>query len=367
MEIEYSESLGRDTRVGPWADLATSTYGKVCDAVSSGERANAARLARCLADEAEVIYSIYRVFISELHVHLRARGVDDAEVRKLDAQIVGKLQLPDGRAFDARRQWAEFRDRLDEFTRAVYCEDAASALVSAASMKETWRQAHDRDADHVYGLIQAIVDRFGEGEIGPMWERVLQPLFGQRYGEFDVEQTPWADTLESLIVLACEAMRGHLVGPDRTGDMELLELEDRFVLRFDPCGSGHRTIRGDPIEGTPPRMEPPYEWGVSEQGYSWNHYTKGVCHYCTHCMYVMEEMPIDRFGYPLRVVNPPTYPDSGDAQSRQRCEWVMFKDPSAIPEEYYTRVGRNKPREIGSRARREEVGRGQGGGAVDAS
>ena len=62
-----------------------------------------------------------------------------------------------------------------------------------------------------------------------------------------------------------EAMRGHLVGPERTGDFELIETEDRYILRFDPCGSGGRTIRGDWIEDTPARMEPPYDWKVTEE------------------------------------------------------------------------------------------------------
>ena len=100
------------------------------------------------------------------------------------------------------------------------------------------------------------------------------------------------------MLVACEAMRGHLVGPERTGDMELIETDDRYILRFDPCGSGGRTIRGDRIEGTPPRTEPPYNWSVSEEPHTWNHGKKGVCHYCTHCVYLMEEIPMDRFGYP---------------------------------------------------------------------
>ena len=67
------------------------------------------------------------------------------------------------------------------------------------------------------------------------------------------------------MLVACEAMRGHLVGPERTGDFELIETDDRYILRFDPCGSGRRTVRGDSIEGTPPRMEPPYNWSVARR------------------------------------------------------------------------------------------------------
>ncbi len=60
---------------------------------------------------------------------------------------------------------------------------------------------------------------------------------------------------------------------------------------------------------------------------------------------------MDRFGYPVRVVDPPVYPDTNkDPNVRQKCQWQMFKDPTQVPEEYYTRVGRTKPASFGSRA-----------------
>ena len=151
------------------------------------------------------------------------------------------------------------------------------------------------------------------------------------------------------MLVACEAMRGHLVGPERTGDFELIEEDDKFIVRFDPCGSGHRTVRGDWIEETPPRMEAPYNWGVSQEEAPWNHYQKGVCLYCAHCIVLMEEMPIDRFGYPVRVIDPPIYPDTDrDPEDRQKCQWTMYKDPTSAPEEVYVRVGRKKPEVFGS-------------------
>jgi len=196
-----------------------------------------------------------------------------------------------------------------------------------------------------------IKEQLGEPAIRDMYDRVLLPLFVWRYEKFDVDKHPWDESLEILMLVACEAMRGHLVGPERTGDMELIELEDRFVLRFDPCGSGGRTLRGDPIEGTGPRMQPPYDWTVTEEKHSWNHYTPGVCLYCTHCIILMEEMPMDRFGYPVRVIDPPLYDaDRTAVGEAPKCQWQMFKDPTQVPAEYYERVGRTKPTSFGSKA-----------------
>jgi hypothetical protein len=196
-----------------------------------------------------------------------------------------------------------------------------------------------------------VKEQLGDTAIRDMYDDVLLPLFAWRYAKFDIDKHPWDQALEILMLVACEAMRGHLVGPERTGDMELVEFEDRFELRFDPCGSGQRTVRGDWIEGTPPRMQDPYGWTVVEGEYPWTHYKSGVCHYCVHCIVLMEEMPIDRFGYPVRVIDPPTYPDTDrDPDVRQKCQWTMYKDPTKVPEEVYTRVGRTKPAAFGSKA-----------------
>ncbi len=151
------------------------------------------------------------------------------------------------------------------------------------------------------------------------------------------------------MLVAIEAMRGHLVGPERTGDMELEEHEDRFVLRFDPCGSGGRTVRGDWIEGTPPRMEPPYNWKVSEEPHPGTTSRRASATTAPTASRLMEELPIDRFGYPLRVINPPRYPDTDrDPNVRQKCQWTMYKDPRAVPEADYELTGRQKTGKFGS-------------------
>ena len=96
------------------------------------------------------------------------------------------------------------------------------------------------------------------------------PLFAWRYNKFDVSKHEWPAALESLMLVVIGAMQGHLWGPERTGDMEREQHGDRFGMRLGPCGSGQRTIRDDSIEGTPPRMAPPYNFGVwpAEQ---WGH------------------------------------------------------------------------------------------------
>jgi len=350
VQIEYSPMLGRRVRKGPWQDQVISTYRKIQEAVAERRWDDAAKLANYFADEARVIFGIYPSWFADLGEFLREEGMTAAELAEVERDTAEKTRLPDGALFDRNLHWDRFVNSVDAFVALAHREQGEEALRQLEDFKETWRQTHDRDVDRAYGLMDTVKARFGEARIGAMWDKVLLPLFAWRYEKFDISKHSWDDALESLMLVAIEAMRGHLVGPERTGDMELIELEDRYLLRFDPCGSGQRTVRGDWIENTPARMEPPYNWTVSEEPHPWNHFEKGVCHYCTHCIHLMEEMPIDRFGYPLRVIDPPKYPDTDrDPAARQKCQWTMFKDPTKVPEDLYLRTGRKKTGKFGSK------------------
>jgi hypothetical protein len=355
-QVAFTELLGRRVRMGSWEDQKISTYQKIREALEAGSWDEAAQLESYFVDEANVCFTLYRQWIGDLTGFLRDGDVDEATIEARNAQFLEHADLPDGSPWRPRQHWDRLLREIQAVTAATYRETPPEAKALMATAKETWRQAHDRDVDHTYALMSLIKEELGEPAIRDMFDRVLLPLFVWRYAKFDIDKHPWDEGLEVLMLVACEAMRGHLVGPERTGDFELIETEDRYILRFDPCGSGGRTVRGDWIEDTPARMEPPYGWKVTEEKHSWNHYTPGVCLYCTHCIILMEEMPMDQFGYPVRVIDPPVYPDTDrDPAVRQKCSWSMFKDPTKVPEEYYERVGRTKPAAFGSKAQGSRV------------
>jgi hypothetical protein len=352
--LAFSDALGRRVRMGSWEDQKISTYRKIHEAIDAGDWDFAAQLANYFVEEASVCYGIYRQWIPDLNAFLAENGVSKADIAQANERIVATLAFPDGTPWNLRTQWHAVHEQCEELVGHIFREEADEAHARLDQLKETWRQCHDRDVDHTYGLMSEIVARLGEAAIGRMWEKVLLPLFAWRYEKFDIDKYPWDDGLEILMLVACEAMRGHLSGPERTGDFELTETDDRYILRFDPCGSGGRMVRGDVIEGTPARTEPPYEWSVSQEPHTWNHGQTGVCHYCTHCVFLMEEIPIDRFGYPVRVIDPPVQGETEPDGSPQKCQWQMFKDPTAVPEEYYERVGRTKPDAFGSKSHAAE-------------
>jgi len=244
-KIAFTELLGRRVRLGTWEDQKISTYRKICEALEESRWDNAAELEAYFIDEANVCFTLYRQWISDLSGYLADRGVDAATIADRHAQAVRVAQLPDGSPWQPRRHWDRFLSEMQQTTAATYREqpDEAKRLLDVS--KETWRQCHDRDVDHTYALMSLVLEELGEPAVRDMYDRVLMPLFVWRYEKFDIDKHPWDEALETLMLVACEAMRGHLVGPERTGDFELIELEDRYILRFDACGSGGRTLRGD--------------------------------------------------------------------------------------------------------------------------
>ena len=157
--------------------------------------------------------------------------------------------------------------------------------------------------------------RFGEPRLEDCYRHVLEPYLQERYRPFDVRERPYEET----------------------------EDDDRVVLRFDPCGSGGRMQRGDPVEGTPSRAEPPYEFGVTRGRYDWAWNEEGVCYYCAHCCFALERWPAEQWGHPVRVVDSPLYPDESTGEQPKQCTWTIYKTLEAIPSEAYERIGLRKP------------------------
>lgn len=337
-EITYSTTLGRRARAGSWEDQSVSTVVRIRELAEEGRFEEAAQMVDFFEDEAEVIYALFRQMIPDTNQFLLDRGMSRAELTALNGDLMALLTLPDGRSFHSRQQWEEFRSTKVELIRLCGKEEPEPIVRLLETFRETWRLIQDRDVDHLYGLLNEAVRRFGEKALADIWDHILGPLFEMRYAKFDIRNLPWSESLQTNLYVAFESMRGHLVGPERLGDIEYEEDEEKFTFRFDPCGSGGRILRGDTVEGTPARTSEPYGWGVvqGEHDFAWN--KRGVCYYCTHCCVVMQQKPIEAFGYPVRVVEPPIYPDKTDA----KCTWHVYKDPLKVPERFYEEVGVDK-------------------------
>ena len=345
MTLAWSDELGKRVRTGDWADQAISTTRKIREAVADGRWEPAAQLVGYFMDEAKVCHRIYSVWADGFDAWLAAEGVAAEELRAERGRVRRLLAFPDGGAFEPFARW----DALEAAASAVESRlrgdrpSPEEALAAFDDLRESWRQLHDRWVDFISAQLALVDRRFGEDAIERCYRSILEPYLQERYAPFDLRERSWDETVFRNLYLSFEAMRGHLCGPDREGEIGFEEHDDRYVLSFDPCGSGNRGQRGDPVEGTPSRMEPPYAFGVTREKHDWAWNEQGVCHYCAHCCFALELWPAEQWGHPVRVVDSPLYPAETAGPEPRQCTWTIYKSIEAIPAEAYARIGRTKP------------------------
>jgi hypothetical protein len=289
-ELAHWPPLGREVRTGTWSEQAEPTPDRIARALAEGRSADAAALARHLVVEAQEIHDLYADWAARLPA---LAGVPAADATAFE----------DG--------WDAFRAACEGFAGDPDLE-AVLAL---------WHDAHDRGLALVADLIDAACDALGEERLGEVWADLQRDGIAFYRATYGPEQ-PWPASAERLVQVAIEGMHGHLGGPRRRGEVQVSEHPDRVSLTFATCGSGGRVLAAG-------------RHGVVQGAHDFAWRTPGVCRYCVHCCVLQQLTPIDDFGYPARVVDPPTRP--GDP-----CTWTVYRDPSLVPDEAYIRVGRTR-------------------------
>ncbi len=189
---------------------------------------------------------------------------------------------------------------------------------------------HDLFCDWIWDIFTKISEEQGEEAVYRMCRSTQETWMMRRTWKGLLKMS-----VEERVHINAEVMRSHRCGPNQDGTVEIIEEQDRISIRMDPCGSGGRMRRGDPVDGTPSRLGPPYNFGVTRKAYRWSWGRKNVPYYCIHCA-INEILPIEWGGYPLWVTG---YSDDASLP----CYWHFYKDPGLIPEEYFERLGFKKP------------------------
>jgi hypothetical protein len=182
-------------------------------------------------------------------------------------------------------------------------------------------QMHDYFALWLWSFFTSLAKRPDETELSKFYEEI-------GYGG------PLLDAfasmgLEEYVRWFAELMRGHGSGPERSGNIVVRDEGDKYVIESDPCGSGgwmRRLAAGN--SGLDYLL-------VVKKAYPWTWGKTDVPAYCTHCA-ALEIGSIQKYGYPVVVTE---YRDDPS----QPCRYVFYKDPEAIPDHYFTRVGQSKP------------------------
>ncbi len=169
-----------------------------------------------------------------------------------------------------------------------------------------------------------------------IWVTGLQTYIYEKLGVDAVEEAErFAHTIESKIAFIPSGktdfrervidmlggLRGHLQ------PIEIKEDDEKVTLTMKPCGSGKRLIQKGGYEAGLARVREPHRitWGM-----------KDFPLYCVHCP-VMEALGIESTGdfAFCRFVSDPV--------GEEDCQFVFYKDPADIPEEFYTRIDKKKP------------------------
>jgi hypothetical protein len=356
LKLVFSEVLGRRIRMEPPPTLGRSTIHFVRRALMTGDLPAAGDLIKYMGLEHTTVLRIYELWNRELVHYLEDRcslGLEDIWKDTLVAWIKVSTGAGNGDlhfATDGRK--AALRLRVSPFIVFRVVQNPRSIrfdfgqhrafrrMLSALSSKDAemtlkildgyiWRArlAHDVASDWTWALLTRIAVRLGEKSLENAFRRSLGSWFLKRYEKLA------SMSVEEYLALTVEGMRGHFTGPGRLGDVTVSDEGDRYVLSFDPCGSGGRMRRGDSLVNSPPRSDPPYKFGFTEKAWPWSWQKRGVCYYCAHCSMVNEILAIELAGYPMRITE---YPE----EATNPCKWIVYKDAKDIPATAFARVGK---------------------------
>jgi hypothetical protein len=206
---------------------------------------------------------------------------------------------------------------VDLLTEAIEAGDKERAKKLAKRMYSEFSIMHDVYVDFTAGLMDYIYANYGEDAL----YQALRKVFGEMPGPLiDAKKVDFRRRVQT----AALGLRGHLQ------PMKVEEDDEKVCVTFESCGSGQRLVQreayGPPRNLT--RIQKPHAmtWGMSDFPV-----------YCTHCP-VLEILSIEQFGYPVNVAFP------AEKVAEEYCKYCMYKNVEDIPEEVYTRVGKQKPK-----------------------
>ncbi len=339
---EYSKVLDRRVRKGDAQDQLFPTYVKIEEAILERRFGDALEYIDFFDREAAHVYDfVFAEWIAGIGRFLLDEGMGEAELEGVrdDLRSLVNQRFDEDAPYDRDAELVAYRMLKARLVRHLNAP-TKTALASLNAWVVQWRGVHDRDLDYVCGLLNAVVVRLGEEALEALYrDYLLVKVFARGFGRFDVAKHDWRDTFDSLVSFLLIGARLHL--PDLGRDarsITLREHDDRVEVTLSPCGSGGRITGGDAFSGTGSRAEAPYHYRFLERehDFSWN--KKGVCPYCAHCCLTYEKLPIEQFGYPVMVVEPPSYPNE-----TAQCRFTLYKDPREVPASAYERLGETKP------------------------
>ena len=342
-KITYNEQSREWVRSGSLTEQQVSTYDAFDTALQNRDFAYAADLADLTVKESDETFKLYSIWIPQLFEEMKSFGMSQKGLDEVIAKIQAFPTISPQTGWDFSKARNEFERLAQKSVVACNDQNPHDARKALNQARDIWLKTHDQMHDWIGALIAEFSIKFGEGKVHQLWDNLMSPMY-DAYDAYNITNRSWEISFQVLIDTTINACRGHLSGPERKGNLKIAEHEDRVELTFDPCGSGGRTYRNDPITNTGPRLGAPFNHSVTTEEHDWAWNKKGVCLYCAHCCLFAERVPMQKYGFPTRVIEPPIW-DGKD--SGQKCRWTIYRNLSDVPKEAYDRVGLEKPERPG--------------------
>ncbi len=315
VRLEFRPVLDRVIRMDDLDTLGVSTQTLAEEAIAGQAWTQAAELVRYYYEEMRIMHGILTTWLQDIARYIMEQaGAAGAEATAAAAAMARTLAVyPIGQAG---------RDRCLE---ALAGREPGPALAWLERMRLEFKNPHELLVAQIQDWLSYIAERWGEAHVLDSMQQTYQSIWGDRYARWD-RMTP-----HEKLALTVEGMRGgHFSGPQRRGDMLLIDEGDCYRMVMDPCGSGGVLRRGDPETGRPPYPVTPH--GTNREPHLWTWQKTGVHWYCTHCCFAMEWLPGRKRGRPLRPLDHVLDPAAP-------CTWYIYKDEALTRAYHYPRSG----------------------------
>lgn len=324
LNYAHSEVIGRDMRLDDISTIGISSQTLAEEAIRAGRNEEAVTVINYFLREMQIMHGILTTWIQDI-----VRFIMEKSGAQPGMDVAGAAGI--ARVLLTVELGIAPRDRCLEALRAG---DQQAAIDWLDKMRLEFKNPHEILVAWVQDLLSYCAATWGEEAVLETILHTHQSIWGDRYAAWD-QMTPW-----EKVALTVEGMRGgHFSGARRRGDVQVSEENDRFIISFDPCGSGGVLRRGDPETGRAPY--PISEHGVNREPHLWTWQKTGVHWYCSHCAIAMEWLPGRKRGHPLR-------PLDHTLDHNAPCVWYVYKDEKQTRDYHYPRTGLIKPEDISS-------------------
>ncbi len=319
IKLEHSQTIGRVLRLDDIETMGVSSQTLAEEAIAEGRRDLAADLVRYFHEEMRIMHHIMSTWLQDIQRFIVLKsGATEAQAESASRGMM-------------RTYWTyPFGVTERELClKALAMNEDAEALKWLERMRLAFLNVHDVLVAWVQDQLSYIAETWQEEAVLDTILHTHQSIWGDRYAAWD-KMTPW-----EKVALTVEGMRGgHFSGGQRRGDVIVEDQGDRYMVAFDPCGSGGVIRRGDPETGR--RSYEITMHGTNQTSHLWTWQKEGVHWYCSHCAIAMEWLPGRKRGYLLR-------PLDHTLDHNAPCPWYIYKDYRDIREYHYSRTGQTKP------------------------